>query len=296
MLKNIFSKPVQLQVGEHLVSFNSIADFEFCLNGRTSVPVKKITDMVKQPPQKLRKEATTIKEIEKRFVSILSRSIENPKSINQSLRELDLNVFSQDHNWRGIMSALNAGGDELNPFRRVALVKYMQYLAARQEVIKYLYSEKQSVANAPVPTVEANNTSTAVDRLSGTLILESPIVESLKESSTDGLERLPKGEAVNIQLGNNREIAVRLSKHRCALSTRNGLEFIDQGGKHYPLGMGRNIVGRDPNSTIKIDSSLRDISRLHLMIENLGNNRLQLTDMSSHGTFIHPSLFSQTHA
>ncbi|MGH8120920.1 MAG: FHA domain-containing protein [Gammaproteobacteria bacterium] len=295
-LKNIFSKPVQLKVAEHLVTFHSIADFEFSLNGRTSVPVKKITEMVKQAPQKLRKEATTIKEIEKRFVSILSRSIENPKSINQALRELDLNVFSQDHNWRSIMSALNAGDDELNPYRRVALVKYMQYLSARQEIIKYLYSEKQSAANAVTPTMENNGASTAADRLSGTLILESPIVESLRETATDGLERLPKGEAVVIQLGNNRAIGIRLSKHKCSLSSRNGTEFIDQSGKHYPLNMGRNIIGRDPASTIKLDSSLRDISRLHLLIENLGNNRLQLTDMSSHGTFMNPSLFAQQQA
>jgi len=289
MLKNIFSKPVQLKVGDQFLTFHSIADFEFTLNGRTSVPVKKITDMVKQPPQKLRKEATTIKEIEKRFVAILSRSIENPKSINRALRELDLNVFSQDHNWRNIMAALNAGDDELNPYRRVAVVKYMQYLAARQEIIKYLYSEKQSSANAITPTVESNGTQT--DRLSGTFILESPIVDSLKEEATDGLERLPKGESVVIKLGTSKEIGIRLSKHKCSLSSRNGIEFIDQGGKHHPLKKGKNVIGRDTTSTIKLDSSLRDVSRIHLVIENLGDNRLQLTDMSSHGTFMHPSLF-----
>jgi len=294
MLKTLFTKPVQIKVGEQILTFHSISDFEFSLTGRTSVPVKKITDMVKQPPQKLRKEAMTIKEVEKRFVTILSRSIENPSSINRALRELDLNVFSQDHNWRSIMAALNAGGDEFNPYRRVALVKYMQYLAARQEIIKYLYSEKQSGPTAVTPTQESNGT--AVDRLSGTLILESPIVDSLRESATDGLERLPKGEAVVIQMGNNRDIGIRLSKHKCKLSSRNGIEFIDEGGTHHPLNKGRNVIGRDTASTIKLDSSLRDISRLHLLIENLGDNRLQLTDMSSHGTFMNPALFGHQHS
>ena len=66
MLNKLFMKSVQLTVGEQQLTFHSIADFEFSVNGRTSVPAKKIIEMVKQPLQKLRKEATTIKEIEKR--------------------------------------------------------------------------------------------------------------------------------------------------------------------------------------------------------------------------------------
>ena len=277
-------------MGEQLLTFHNIADFEFSLNGRTSVPARKIIEMVKQPPLKLKKEATTIKEIEKRFVTILAHSIESPTSINQALRELDPNVFSQDHNWRSIIAAINKGGDELNPYRRVALVKYMQYLSSRQEIIKYLYSEKQSAANAVAPSIEAYGD--AGDRLSGTLILESPIVESLKEDKPDGLERLPKGEAVTIQLAQGKEIGIRLSKHKCSLSANNGIEFIDQEGKHHALNKGRNMVGRDISSTIKLDSALRDVSRLHLLILNLGDNRLELTDMSSHGTYLLPSLFA----
>jgi hypothetical protein len=296
MLNKLFSKskPVQLVVGEQTLTFHSIADFEFSMNGRISVPSKKITDLVKQSPQKLRKEASTIKEVEKRFVAILSRSIENPDSINRALRELDINIFSQDHNWRNIIAACNKGGDELNPYRRVALVKYMQYLSSRQEIIKYLYSEKQSAANATVPTMETSEEQ--ADRLSGTFILEGPVVESLNEAKPDEYERLPKGEAVTIQLSNGKEIGIRLSKHKCTLSSRNGLAFIDQTGKKHPLNKGKNAIGRDVNSTIKLDSALRDVSRLHLLIETKGDNILQLTDMSSHGTFMLPSPFTYSTA
>ena len=117
------------------------------MSGRTSVPSKKITDMVKFSTDQLKKEAKTIKEIEKRFVGILSRSIEDSNSIDRALRELDPVIFSQDHSWRDIISGLNQGDDELNPFRRIALVKYMQYLSARQEINKYMYSEKKRSSN-----------------------------------------------------------------------------------------------------------------------------------------------------
>lgn len=296
MLNKLLSKsrPVQLEVGDKTLTFHTIADFEFSMNGRTSVPSKKITDLVKQPQQKLRKEASTIKEVEKRFVAILSRSIENPDSINQAMRELDINIFSQDHNWRNIIAAINKGGDELNPYRKVALVKYMQYLASRQDIIKYLYSEKQVVANSMAPPVETSEEQP--DRLSGTFILEGPVIESLKDAKPDGYERLPKGEAVTIQLDNGKEVDIKLSKHKCTLSSRSGLVFIDQSGKKYPLSKGTNAIGRDVKSTIKIDSALRDVSRLHLLIENRGDNILELTDMSSHGTFVLPSMFSYSTA
>jgi hypothetical protein len=77
MLNKLFPKPVQFTIEGQELTFNTIADFEFCLSGRTSVPVKKIAELMKLPPHKLHKEASTIKEIEKKFVAILSRAIEN---------------------------------------------------------------------------------------------------------------------------------------------------------------------------------------------------------------------------
>lgn len=294
MLNKFFSKPVELTIGEHVLRFCSIPDFEFCLSGRTSVPSKKITELVKLPTNKLKNEAITIKDIEKRFVAILSRSIEDPGSINQALRELDTTIFSQDHNWRSIVAALNEGGDDLNPFRRVALVKYMQYLASRQEIVKYLYSEKQSLSQAAKVMEESSEE--PGDKLSGTLILESTLFEPYregKEGKEDEFERMPKGEVISLNIADGKEVEIRLSKHKCKISNKHGIVFVDQSGKEFPLIKGRNVIGRDTSSTVKIDSSLRDISRLHLLIENIGNNHLQLTDMSSHGTYMHPAQLAQ---
>jgi len=290
MLNKFFTKPLELKIGEQTMRFHSVPEFEFSLNGRTTVPPKKMADLVKCTPEQLRKEAATIKDIEKRFVLILSRSIEDPKSINQALRELDTTIFSQDHGWRSIIIALNEGGDELNSFRRVALVKYMQYLSARQETIKYLYSEKQKGA-APA---EVEEHELSEDKLKETVLLDSTVLVSPeKAGELEELERMPKGEVIAIKLPPGREITIRLSKYRCKLSSKNGINFIDQTGKLHPLPKGRNVVGRDPTSTIKLDTSLRDISRMHLVIENLGDNELRLTDLSSHGTYLPQSYLGQ---
>jgi hypothetical protein len=108
MLDNLFSKPVELHVGEQILKFCSLADFEFSLSGRTSVPSNKITSMVRFSIDELKKEALTIKGIEKRFVAILSKSIEEPTSINRALREMDPQIFSQDYGWRLIIGSLES--------------------------------------------------------------------------------------------------------------------------------------------------------------------------------------------
>ena len=179
MLNKLFAKPVELEVAGQPLKFSSIADFEFSMAGRIAVPSRKITEMVKFSPEQLKKEARTIKDIEKRFVGILSKSIEEPTSIERAMRELDPLIFSQDHSWREIIAALNNCSDDVNPFRRVALVKYMQYLSSRQEIIKYLYSEKKKFTGDQGREPEAPENSKFKD----TLILENTLFEPSAQSA-----------------------------------------------------------------------------------------------------------------
>jgi len=289
MLNKFFAKPVELKVGEQTLKFSSINDFDFCMTGRTSVPSKKIIEMVKFTTDQLKNEARTIKDIEKRFVSILSKSIEDTDSINRAMRELDPLIFSQDHSWRQIISALNAGDEELNPFRRLALVKYMQYLSSRQEIIKYLYSEKKKLMQEP------NESISTLAEFKDTIILDNTLVENADDGEEHGVERMPKGEVVTVTLKPDEEIEILLSKHVCKLAYKDKFEFTDQTGRTYKLHKGRNVVGRDSASNIIMEPKLRDISRLHLVIEYHGDNTVQLTDLSSHGTYI-PSRYIEQHS
>lgn len=291
MLNKIFSRPLpalELQVGEQHFNFLGIADFEFALGGRTAVPSGKIQRLVQCSMQELRAEARTIKEVEKRFVDILSRSIEEPKSINRTLRELDPLIFSQDHMWRDIISGLNELGDEFDAYRRVALVKYMQYLAARQDIIKHLYSEKKHYQTSSGDKDIEN------ELLKDTVILEGTLISGSPADDNDDLTRLPKGESMSIQLPVGQEMEILLSRHKCKLNNHDGFEFIDDKGKSHELSDDRTIVGRDALSTIVLDPTWRDVSRKHLVIEIVDKTSLKFTDMSSHGTYINNANLEQT--
>ena len=84
-----------------------------------------------------------IKVTEKELVSVLSKSMSQPESINRALREIDIKIFSEDHGWRAIIGALHAGSEELNDFRHIGVAKYLQYLSSIQEILRELYSEKK---------------------------------------------------------------------------------------------------------------------------------------------------------
>ena len=80
MLTNILSKPIEVTIGEQTHKFNSLADFEFSLAGRTSVPAKKIKKAIKLSLGELKKEYKKIKVTEKELVSVLSKSMSQPES------------------------------------------------------------------------------------------------------------------------------------------------------------------------------------------------------------------------
>jgi len=283
MLNKLFARPLELTIGDQVLKFNSTADFSFSMAGRSAVPSKKITDMVKFSTENLKQEARTIKDIEKRFVHILSQSIEDPGSINQAISQLDPLIFSQDHDWRDIIKALSHSDDTYDPFRRIALVKYMQYLSSRQEIIKYIYSEKKKMLK-DTSAEELQD----VPNFKDTLILDGAVFESDAgdESKEAPFEKMPKGEKVIVNLPPGSEMEILVSKHKCKIVFGDKLEFIDPDDHSFTLSDERNLIGRDSTSTVALDPSLRDVSRLHLIIENFGDNSLQLMDMSAHGTFI----------
>jgi len=296
VLNKLFAKALSLDIAGQEISFSTLAEVDFALSGRTDVPAKKIAEMVGLTLQDLRKEAKAIKNIEQQFVEVLSRSIEEPGSITKYLQNLDVHVFSQDHHWRDIMRSLDEKDQGYDELRRIALVKYMQYLRSRQDVIKQTYKvkkrERQLLEGQLGDTGSGDNAArsdsedSGISGLKDTIIFDSVIIEQ-QEDKTSEFSRLPKGEAVNFNLGPGQRVNVRFSKHAFQLSNDSGTyTVIDDQNREHPLQEGKNIIGRDSVCNVVVDNVYRDVSRIHLIIEPLENNQVRFTDLSSHGTFL----------
>ena len=272
--------------------FSTPEEFEFSLAGRTSVPSQKISSLMKRSPHELKAEAATIDELEQRLQTMLAR-IEDA-SINRAMMSLDPAVFSHDHDWRGIITGLNECGEEYREFKVIALKMYMQYLHSRKVLLKDIYAERRAHAiqdnegkDTPVAAGGDNlgATSSPDGTLSGT-VSDVSLPGSKKRNLEPVIRRLPKGEPVVIPILAGEDIEIRLSKHKFRLTGNDGLALVDPKGQHYPLARGRNMIGRDTECDISLNPSLKDISRRHLIIENPGDDQLQLTDLSTYGTFV----------
>ena len=190
----------------------------------------------------LRREATKIREVEKRFVAILSRSLEEPGSIGRHLHELGHKVFSLDHEWRLIIAALNQQSAEFAQYKKMALVKYLQYLGSRQDVLKSIYADK--LERGAVDSTEE----------SGQDFKETVIFELSRQSATredtNQLERLPKGETVAIRFRDSAGMEIMLSTNRFKLTVGKPLSLVDEDGNNYTVKAGKNYIGRDVKNEV----------------------------------------------
>lgn len=277
---------LSLKIADQNITFNSLAEFEFALSGRTDVPSRKIAELVALTPAELKSEAQSIKAVEQMFVDVLAKSIDEPGSVSQLLRDIDVHVFSQDHNWRDLMRSLNDKDETYDDLRRIALVKYMQYLRSRQDIIKQTYAVKKQEASGQSGDAPASR---PVDGeppgVKDTVIFDTAVMEVDSDATRD-FSRIPKGEAIHLNLGENEILPIRLSKHPFRLVRDEGFRMVDDQERSHELQFGKNIVGRDSVCNVVLDSDYRDVSRVHLMLELSDENRLRLTDLSSHGTYI----------
>jgi len=271
------------RLGESSYEFPTAEDFAFALTGRASVPGSRVSALVEMGDEALRREAEAIRQVEQMFNNALDGSLRDVTSISPFLKEIDINLISQDHDWRTIISALNAIEDPHEPYAKVALVKYVQYLAARRQAVTAIFATRRNAR--PEGAAGGNG------KLRDTALFE---VAELSSEEAARFRRIPKGETVEIDLGAEDAVALLLAKHCCRLGNDGKPVFVDDADRSTPLRRGKNIVGRDASCDVIINASYRDISRKHLIVEVAGDNLVRLTDISSHGTFIHPRLLDNT--
>jgi hypothetical protein len=301
MLEALFNKPLELQVGDRTLRFDSKMDFEFALASRTDVPAAKIAELVRFDTQQLLEEANNVRQVERHFVEMLSRSIQEPGSIGYLLREMDTKLFSHDHEWRAIMASLARQDRRFDDYKQLALIKYVQYLASRQDVLKGIYAHKSSLSgrvSEPVADLDPSCRQTVIfdvedlapcpttpPRDDDTRVLGAGVGQAFPQ-----LCRLPRGESVAVDPPRGEDLALVLSRHPFRVRRRGQPVLVDDKDDARPLAIGRNVIGRHPDSDVMVDAAYRDISRTHLILELGAQGQLRLTDLSAHGTFVPSNL------
>jgi len=180
---------LRLEIQGRSYTFATPHDLEFALQGRTDVSSGRARRYFDVAPNALRHEAISMREVEKRFAQALAESGRGENDIGGFLGGLDLAVISKDHGWREIMKALNRTPGAPEAYRKVALVKYMQYLAARQQMLEAVHADR--LADAPAGGSLDEDHGVAL----GETLVFGP-AEMPAAVDTRRLRRIPKGETV----------------------------------------------------------------------------------------------------
>ena len=84
------------------------------------------------------------------------------------------------------------------------------------------------------------------------------------------------------------EVMIKLARHDFALAREPDWSLKAETGERFDLHAGTNCVGRSRVNEFAVNSSLKQVSRKHLIAEPLGADMIALTDVSTGGTFIPP--------
>lgn len=282
------SQPLKFELDGRALSFASLDDFAFSLSGRTQIAASSVANLMELAPSELRREATSIRDVERRFVDLLADALKDPGAVGGLLRDVDSKLIAEDNQWRAIMTAMVDEGPGFEEYQHLALVKYMQYLAARRDIVKSIYAQRFGGQESPPGREPASN-----GGAKSTLRIEEEPEEDT-ESSEVRFQRLPRGETVHVRTPGNGEIAIVLSRHVFQLFASGTPRLTDDNGVNYPLKPGVNIIGRHPDNDVVVGGWYRDVSRKHLMVDTHGSALLSLTDLSTHGTFLPGSLLGNS--
>lgn len=241
---------------------------------RTKVPPNRVEEILAWTPQRVRREARSMSATLKRFAHAVVASMDDPPAADVFLRTLDLRVISRDHDWRKLFEAMRRGEVEQQPRR--LLVKYLQYLSFRKELLDYIQTRQKGLETT--------------EEFSAAKELELPLpARAQRKAVTNGgreFTRLPIGEPVDCTLHDGQQIEIMLARHRFRLVGGKPPCFVDQNGVMFFLRRGRNMVGRHPETEITVNPDFIDVSRAHLVMDWEPEGLFRLMDISTRGTFM----------
>lgn len=275
-------KPLRLLLNGRHMEFKSTDDFSFALECRTGITSARYHALYERETKELWDEAQRIKAIEKDLVDILEDALCDGSPCGPAMRTLGLQSFSADHGWRDLIEQLVLADDRYDAYKRLALIKYMQYLGARQEIIRLIFATKnRSKASPRTPAHEGSSNSA---EMLETMVFD--VSASGKDSALNGnLQRLPRGEAVKLYALPGHAIEIRLAKHPFRLLNDNGWVLCEPDGRRHALADAQTMVGRGRDNDIRLDAQFNYLSRRHIIVEPHDDHVILVTDLSSHGTF-----------
>jgi hypothetical protein len=284
MLKRLFGRPLELNVGAGPLTFRSSRELETALSGKTVPSSTRIAILGGLSDDALMREADACRLMEQRIVGALSHP---GNGIEQFLVQLDLSEITEDHDWRSIFGALRLLDGGAESYKKAALLKYVEYLGAGQQVVQTIRANRHggAVAAEERPGRSAGASLGKTQDLVYDLAELAGMDDQGGHGDKDEFARMSKGENLEIHFGSHQSLSLMLAKYRFTLVSGDPFLLFDEAGHDLKLRPGKNIIGRSAQSDLSLDAAYGAVSRKHLIVEIQDDGRVTLTDISTLGTF-----------
>ncbi len=285
MLKRLFERSVELSVGAGQLRFKDLGQLEYALKDKTALSSDSVSALGKLSDDGLIREAEAYRSMEQRIVDMLSSPGNN---VEQFLKRLELDQISEDHDWRDLIGAIRTLDEGCEPYKKAALLKYVAYLSAAQDVIRTIRVNRLGSVDESDDRVRGKPNADLAQRqrLMFDLQALSAIGGTPALSDENGFSRMSKGETMEVQFGEHQSLDIVLAKYRFSLVSGRPFLLVDETGHDLKLRPGKNIIGRSARCGVTLDSAFGAVSRKHLVVEIDQKDRVRLTDISTLGTFL----------
>jgi hypothetical protein len=260
-----------------MLRFDGVRDFGFAIGSRTAVPAARVGVLLTRPAGELPAEEENLHQLELRLQGVAEDFDARGLSCVDTLRGIGTQVFSKDHEWRAIFGALIQAGTAFDRYARIAVARYLDYLAARRQILRALLVVARPATRAR-PAAGADHATAA---------FPTGVLDALERDPA--LHRLPQGESVVLRVASGRTLSIKLARYDFALEHGRQWALVADDGRRYLLRDGVNSVGRSRDNDVALDAVFRNVSRKHLLAQPLETDAIVLTDLSSSGTFIPPA-------
>ncbi len=270
-------RPLLMDLDGRMEEFRSPAEFETWLRPRVDISTDDTRRFTRRSEREVMRELHTAERAYRNALELLLRSVEFSEPLGRLWQRLDISLTPEDHDWSSILFALGETRHVPERYRRVGLVKYVQYLGARRDVLGKVLRELQRAKEPEaVPSVRRVAERVPVD------------ASRVNTRSMRGVYvRLPRRKPVSIELSEGEDIPLILARRRFKLTRRDGgLVLIDDRRRRHEIVRGRTFIGRSQICEVQVAGESPDISRKHACIDLLADGSILVTDLSTRGTFV----------
>ncbi len=278
VFKQLRRKIVDLEVTGKTISVVVPADLEALLKQGLSPSADAVARLLETSDAVLKQRAENYVSTVRLLMTGLSG---NDESVARVFLQLDPAMVPQDHAWPELITKMAQTGADGSELKRMTLTYYLQYLSTTQDLIESVQKNRARQALAVRPSAGHDLVHAQRQRLC--------MDELLPERE---FARLAKGEMVAIPFQNHQVLEIRLSRHPFLLISGDPYRLVDDSGADFSLKHGKNIIGRNDDCDVLIESEYSSISRRHAIVDIEAPGSVRITDLSSHGTFI-PVVFTE---